>query len=97
MGEVERLRALAKGAAFGVSDVPGELARLIRLSSDGRIDPWMLAGVLLEGAAHVIRTAIPVERRQDAAAASVRLLAQRVGLNSAGRAARPPAAKRATP
>lgn len=79
MDEIARLRLVAETAASIVPDLPAELARDIQCAADGRADPWLLAGVLLEGLAHVIRTVIPPERRQDCSAAAMRMLAQRTG------------------
>jgi hypothetical protein len=80
MDEIARLRQMAEGVASLVPDLPAALARDIRQVADSPADPWLLAGVLLEGLAHVIRTAIPPELRQDCAAAAMRMLAQRAGL-----------------
>ena len=70
--EVARLAALAAGAV----DIPAELGAAIRAAAAGPCDPWMLAGVLIGGLAHVIGTAIPPERRQDCAAAVVATLSE---------------------
>lgn len=74
--EVARLVELAKHAAADAQDVPAELGRAIQAAAAGPCDPWMLAGVLIAGLAHVIRTAIPPERRQDCAEAAVATLVQ---------------------
>jgi hypothetical protein len=74
---IESLSNLASQAAAATPDVPAELAAAIRGAADSPADPWLLIGVLIEGAAHTIRTAIPEERRAPCVVAAMRLLADR--------------------
>ena len=75
--EVSRLAALARDAAADVPDIPAELASAIRHAASGSADPWMIAGVLIAGLAHVVST-IPAERRRDCGVAAVLLVAKQV-------------------
>ena len=81
---VSRLSDLAQRAAAATPDVPAELAAAIKDAAGGLADPWLLIGVLIEGAAHTVRTAIPEERRADCTAAALRLLAERAIVSRAG-------------
>ena len=77
LSDISKLSDLAQQAAAVTRDVPAELASVIKDAAGGPADPWLLIGVLIEGAAHTIRNAIPEERRPDCVAAALRLLANR--------------------
>lgn len=74
---ISRLSDLARQAAADIPNVPVAMASAIKEAAGGPADPWLLIGVLIEGAAHTIRNAIPAERRSDCVAAALRLLAER--------------------
>ena len=82
--EVSRLAELAKQATLGAPEVPGELGKAIRAAAAGPGDPWLVAGVLIAGLAHLIGTAIPPERRQDCAAAALATLREELWKSGLG-------------
>ena len=81
--EIVRLRRLAEQAAADTPDVPALLSDAIRSAVAGSSNPWMVAGVLIEGLAHAV-AAIPPERRKYAGLAAVRLLIDRLRVAGAG-------------
>ncbi len=54
------------------------LLALIRTIAQSDADPYIIIGVLLEGAVHLLSNRIPHERRKEAAVAMVLLLANRL-------------------
>jgi len=54
------------------------LARIIRLALDDGADPYLVAGVLVEGAAYAVAQHIPSERQEEAAQTLVELLGERL-------------------
>jgi len=74
------LQKLAQRAASDTPDVPGDLAAVIRAAAEGPPDPRPVIGVLVEGLAYIIRTALPWERQHDYAVAAVRMVMQRTNL-----------------
>jgi hypothetical protein len=54
------------------------LADSIRTVAGGNADPYLVMGVLIEGAVYLLDTRIPDERRADTAVALLRLVADRL-------------------
>ena len=54
------------------------LANFIRVIAEGDADPYVVTGVLLEGAIHIITTCVPLERQLDTAGAIVQLVEDRL-------------------
>jgi len=54
------------------------LARMVRLALNDGADPYLLMGVLVEGAAYAVARHVPAEAQPDAAAALTALLAERL-------------------
>ena len=75
--EIERLSAVAREAASGSVDLPAALTAAIKAAATGPADPWVVAGVLVAGLAHVVGT-IPEERRRDCGLAVVQMVIERV-------------------
>jgi hypothetical protein len=76
--ELAKLIDLAGQAAADVSDPVRALADAVRTVAEGNADPYLVMGVLVEGAVHTLETRIPVERREDTAAALLHLVANRL-------------------
>jgi hypothetical protein len=72
--EVRKLKSLARDAAACTPDAPRELSNAIKTAIASPADPMLLAGVLIEGLAQTIRTAIPAERQGECLAAAIDLL-----------------------
>lgn len=79
--ELDRLIQLAEQAAADQPDPVRALADTIKTISDGGADPYLMMGVLMEGAVHILATWIPEERQGDTAAAVLHLLADRLRTN----------------
>lgn len=75
---VAQLIAQAEQAATTQTDCLAELVRAIHAVIDTHLDPFALAGALVEGAAVTILTRVSTDRRPEVAAAAVRLLYDRL-------------------
>jgi hypothetical protein len=71
----------AEQAAASKPDPVQLVAEVTRLIGDMGADPYLLIGVLVEGAIHTLVTHIPPERRTDCAKALTKLLADRLDEN----------------
>jgi len=69
-------------AAAGKPDQVQIVADVIQVTGDGGADPYLLIDTLIEGAVHTLGRHIPAERQTEVAAATVRLLLNR--LNASG-------------
>jgi hypothetical protein len=76
--ELDKLIQLAEQAAANEPDPVGALANAIKTVAEGNADPYLVMGVLIEGAAYLLDTRIPDERRADTAAALLQLVANRL-------------------
>jgi 6,7-dimethyl-8-ribityllumazine synthase len=54
------------------------LATMIRLATEDGADPYLVLGVLVEGAVHVLDKHVPAKRRTEATAQFSRLLIERL-------------------
>jgi hypothetical protein len=72
---------LAKEAGASVADPVGALTNIIRILANSEADPYLVMGVLIEGAVYTLRTTIPGERHQDCGPALVRILVDRLQAN----------------
>jgi hypothetical protein len=79
--EVRKLRALAEQAAANKPDPIRALADAIRMLAESEADPYLVMGVLIEGAVHTLRTTTPHERHQDCGLALVTILIDRLQAN----------------
>lgn len=75
--EIEKLVQLAEQAAADQPDPVRVLADIIKAVSEGGADPYLIMGVLVEGAVHTLDRRIPKERQDDTASAMLSLLAER--------------------
>jgi hypothetical protein len=80
--EFDKLVQLSEKAATGQPDPVRALADIIKLVSASDADPYLVMGVLIEGAVSTLGGRIPKERHEDTASAILQLLADR--LNDAG-------------
>jgi len=78
--EVRKLRALAERAAANKPEPIRALVDAIRMLAESEADPYLVMGVLIEGAVHTLRTTIG-ERHQDCGPALVRILVDRLQAN----------------
>ena len=76
--ELDKLIQLAEQAAANELDPIRALVEKIRSVTEGNADPYVVMGVLVEGAVHTLETRIPTERREDTAAALLRLVVDRL-------------------
>jgi hypothetical protein len=76
--ELSKLIQLAEDAAACEHDPVRELADAITVTVAGEADPYVLMGVLVEGAVHTLATRVPAVRQDDMAAALSQLLADRL-------------------
>ena len=76
--ELAKLIASVKQVAVKEPNPAKALAQFIRVITEGDADPYIVVGVLLEGAIHVIATCIPLERQQDTAGALLQLVEDRL-------------------
>jgi hypothetical protein len=80
----QRFRALERliqEANRASSRKPGSiemLARMIRLVTDDGADPYLVIGVLVEGAVHTVARHVPTERQAEATEELGQLLAERL-------------------
>ena len=75
---VDDLIRQAEQAVANKPDPVRLVAELILLTGDRGADPYLLIGALIEGAARTLAKHIPPERHPVAAAATVRLLLDRL-------------------
>jgi len=76
--ELDKLIHLAEQAAANEADPVKALAAIIRIIAEGDADPYLVMGVLVEGAVHTLATRIPAVRLDDTAAALSQLLEDRL-------------------
>jgi hypothetical protein len=76
-GEIVRLIEQAEQVAAATPDPTTLLAHVIRLIVKTDADPYLILGVLVEGAAHTLATRIPEERRHEIGKEVSNLLAER--------------------
>jgi hypothetical protein len=76
--ELDKLIRLAEQAAADEPDPVRALADIIKTVSEGDADPYLIIGVLVEGAVLTLRRRIPDERQDDTASAVLELLADRL-------------------
>lgn len=76
--ELDKLIQLAEQAAADEPDPVRALADIIKTVSEGDADPYLIMGVLVEGAVLTLRRRIPDERQEDTASAVMKLLADRL-------------------
>jgi len=76
--ELDKLIYLAEQAAADEPDPVRALADIIKTVSEGDADPYLIMGVLVEGAVHTLQGRIPDERREDTASAVLQLLTDRL-------------------
>jgi hypothetical protein len=79
--ELNRLIKLAEQAAADEPDPVRALVEKIRAVAEGNADPYLVMGVLVEGAVRMLETRIPAERRGDTARALLQLVADRLELS----------------
>ena len=75
---LDRLVQQANQASSRKPDSVEMLARMIRLATDDGADPYVILGVLVEGAAHTIARHIPPERQTETRKELARLLVERL-------------------
>jgi hypothetical protein len=75
---LERLIQNANQASSKKPDSVQLLAKMIRLVTADGADPYIVLGVLVEGAVHTLVNHIPTERRQDTTEELGRLLVERL-------------------
>jgi len=75
---LDRLIREASRTAARKPDSIEMLAHMIRLALEDGADPYLVAGVLLEGAAFAVARHVPAERQGEAAAAMAELLSARL-------------------
>jgi hypothetical protein len=76
--ELDKLIQLAEQAAADEPDPVQALADIIKTVSESGADPYLIMGVLVEGAVLTLRRRIPDERQEDTASAVLQLLADRL-------------------
>lgn len=78
---LDRLIQQANQLADSKPDPVQMLAKMIRLVGADGGDPYLIIGVLVEGAAHTLVKHIPPERQAETAAAMVQILMDRLKAN----------------
>ena len=76
--EISSLVEQIRQVAALVGDPVGDLARTIQGMIEGDADPYLLAGVLVEGAVQAVIRRIPEERRTAVGAALLQLMVDRL-------------------
>ena len=74
---IDELIRQAERAASASPDHVRLVGELVRMVGDGGADPYLLIGVLLEGAVHTLAKHIPPERQGDTTEQLGRLLVER--------------------
>jgi hypothetical protein len=75
---VDDLVQQAERAAAAKPDQIRLVIELVKLVGDGGTDPYLLIGVLLEGAVHTLATHIPPERQRETTEQLGRILTERL-------------------
>jgi hypothetical protein len=75
---VDDLIRLAEKAASAKPDRVRLVAELIKLIGDGGADPYLLIGVLLEGAVYTLAKHIPTERQRETTEQLRRIVVERL-------------------
>jgi hypothetical protein len=75
---IKSLIAQLEQAAAEQANLHSMLAVAIKRMPDKGVDPYLLAGLLIEGAVHTVMQHIPRERQRDTTHDLVRLLIQRL-------------------
>jgi hypothetical protein len=75
---IERLIRQANQASSRKPDPIQMLAEVIRLVTADGADPYMILGILIEGAVHTVASHIPAERQAETAEQLAQLLAERL-------------------
>ena len=75
---LERLIQQANRTSSGKPASAQMLAQMIRLITDDGVDPYLVLGVLVEGAVHTLGKHIPPERQAEAVSEFKQLLAERL-------------------
>ena len=75
---LERLIQQANQTASRKPDSLQMLAQMIRLVTQDGSDPYLVVGVLVEGAVHTVARHVPPERQADTVAELTQLLAERL-------------------
>jgi hypothetical protein len=75
---VDHLIRQAERAAAAKPDQIRLVAELVKLVGDGGSDPYLLIGVLLEGAVYTLATHIPPERQRETTEQLGRILVERL-------------------
>jgi hypothetical protein len=75
---VDELIRQAEKAASAKPDQLRLVAELVKLIGDGGADPYLLIGVLLEGAVHTLAKHIPPERQRQTADQLRRIMVERL-------------------
>lgn len=76
--ELDKLVQRINQVAAGAGDPLGDLVQTVQGMIQGEIDPYLLAGVLVEGAAQAVRLRVPPERRTVVSVALLQLLRDRL-------------------
>jgi hypothetical protein len=76
--ELEKLVRLAEHAGANQVDPVRALADTIKTVADGDADPYLVMGVLVEGAIHTLGSRIPIERQWNTGAALLNLMVDRL-------------------
>jgi hypothetical protein len=76
--ELAKLIASVKQVAVNEPNPAKALAQFIHVIAEGDADPYVVMGVLLEGAIHVIGTCVPLERQQETAGSLMHLVEERL-------------------
>ncbi len=75
---LDRLIRQATQVSNSKPDPVQMLAYMIRVLGDSGGDPYLILGVLMEGAAHTLATHVPPERQAETRQELVQLLAERL-------------------
>jgi hypothetical protein len=75
---VDELIRRVQRAAADRPDPMHVLAQMISMIGESEVDPYVVLGVLIEGAAHTLAQHIPTERQAETATTLVQLLEERL-------------------
>lgn len=75
---IDRLIRQANQTASRQPDPVQLLAHMVRLALDDGADPYLLAGVLIEGAAYTVARHVPPDRQTETVDTIVGLLSERL-------------------
>ena len=76
--ELRKLIVMMERAAADQPDPVRALAKTIKMLADSEADPYLMIGVLIEGAVHILRASIPAECQSNTAGALLKLVADRL-------------------